>query len=424
LRATIWRPILVDFRQVADLWTANGEAAQHSGNGRGESMGSGTILFVHGTGVRLKAYKRSVTGAKELAVAGGITATFVECAWGDPLGVEFEGLSLPDPPTEEQLARDEEDFARWSFLFADPLFELDKLTIRDAGAAVSKDPPGRMPGWEQLWNKVAAYEPSDELTLLLRRGELRTFWPHAWSNVVKQSPIPKLAFQRSAHELADAAGALARAVVAEIHVVATANGTPGPSRALREMLVARLLSDWDQQVYAKGTFLANLFKRVATRVLRAHRSHFSDMASLPIGDILLYQSRGHEVRSFLQRKIEKAAAPVSVVAHSLGGIACVDLLALPNAPKVARLVTVGSQSPLLYEIGALASLKRPDPLPSSFPPWLNVYDRNDFLSYRANRLFPTAEDFIADSGQPFPDAHSAYFSNEKVWKKIREFGVQ
>jgi hypothetical protein len=48
--------------------------------------------------------------------------------------------------------------------------------------------------------------------------------------------------------------------------------------------------------------------------------------------------------------------------HSLGGIACFDMLALPDPPEVARLVTAGSQSPLLYELGALASLKPPQGL--------------------------------------------------------------
>lgn len=387
-------------------------------------MAIGTIVFVHGTGVRLPNYKRSVAGAKECAARAGIQAALAECAWGDPLGVEFEGLSLPDPPGEEQLRREEEDFARWSFLFADPLFELDKLTLRDAKQTGPKPPPGQMAPWERLWTAISQYEPSLELKLLLARGNLEPFWAEAWPNITSLSDIPKRAFERSAQQLADASNALARAVVAEIHVVATAHGNPGPSRALRQKLAERLLDDWGQQVYGLGTFLADLFKRAATRVLRDHRTHFSDMASLPIGDILLYQARGPQIRDFIRAKIAAATPPVTVVAHSLGGIACVDLLALPGAPQVARLVTVGSQAPLLYEIGALVSLKRPAPLPPGFPPWLNIYDRNDFLSYTAGRLFGRVEDFEAESGQPFPDSHSAYLNNEEVWRKIREFGVE
>jgi pimeloyl-ACP methyl ester carboxylesterase len=184
-----------------------------------------------------------------------------------------------------------------------------------------------------------------------------------------------------------------------------------------------LMSDWNQQVYARSSFLVNLFKRAATRSLRKHRDGLSGGAALPVGDILLYQARGSEVREFIRDKIQKAAPPVTVVAHSLGGIACVDLLALPNPPGVHRLVTAGSQSPLLYEIGALFSLKPPAPLPQGFPPWLNFYDRNDFLSYVAERLWGkcAVNDFEIESGDPFPDSHSAYFANQVVWNKIRKF---
>src|SRR5262249_20781592 len=203
-----------------------------------------------------------------------------------------------------------------SFLFADPLFELDKLTIRDPKQpAQTRPPPGTLAPWQKLWKKISAYKPTDELTLLLRRAGLEPFWAEAWSSVVVLSDIPKHAFERSAHEVAEASNALARAVVAELHVVAIAHGKPGPSRALRQKLVERLLADWDQQVYALGTFLANLFKRAATRVLRDHRTHFTDLATLPIGDILLYQARGNEVRDFLRRKIAGAAAPVTLVGH-------------------------------------------------------------------------------------------------------------
>jgi hypothetical protein len=112
---------------------------------------------------------------------------------------------------------------------------------------------------------------------------------------------------------------------------------------------------------------------------------------------------------------------VTLVAHSLGGIACVDLLALPDPPPVARLVTAGSQSPFLYELGALTSLKPPQPLPAGFPPWLNLYDRNDFLSYCAGRLWSGVEDREIESGQPFPASHSAYFGNAEGWLAIRAF---
>jgi pimeloyl-ACP methyl ester carboxylesterase len=254
----------------------------------------------------------------------------------------------------------------------------------------------------------------------VRRSGLEQFWPKAWSDVVK-SDITPLAFERSAHELPVVSGALARALVAELHVVARAHDHPGPSRAVRDALVLRLLNDWDQVVYAPSGFFASIFKRAATRALRRHRSEFTDMAALPIGDVLLYQSRGDEVRDFVRKKIAKAIPPVTLVAHSLGGVVCFDLLAMPNPPAVAGLVTAGSQPAFLYEIGALVSLKLPQPLPTKFPPWLNIYDRNDFLSYAAKGLFPVVEDLEVTSGQAFPESHGAYFANVEVWQAISDF---
>jgi hypothetical protein len=386
-----------------------------------------TILFVHGTGVRLKDYRKSFSDAQWLAAEAGITARLVECAWGDPLGVQFQGLSLPDPPTAEELARDGEDFARWSCLFADPLFELDKLAIRDPAQAQQKKlPPSVLAPWQQTLNKLRAYQPSDELVLLLRRGGLEALWPRAWPVVMVTAEVTPLAFQHSAHELPEAAAATARALVAQLHLEAQAAGLAGPSRVLREALVNRLMADWGQQVLARSGFFARMFKRMATSALKEHRHKLSAAVAMPVGDILLYQSHGAEIRQFIRDKVEQAAAdgPVTLLAHSLGGIACFDLMALPDPPAVDRLITVGSQSPFFYELGALTSLKPPQPLPEHFPPWLNIFDRNDLLSYLGERLFDGVTDQEVDSGQPFPDSHSAYFNNEEVWKAVRDFKGQ
>lgn len=383
---------------------------------------TGTILFVHGTGVRLADYATGFTQACAQAERAGIGARLVECAWGDPLGVTFEGQSLPDPPDPAAVRTEDEDLARWCWLFDDPLYELTLLTIPDVRTATPAPlPPGRLPSWRQAWNAIAAYHPSYELMLLLQRGGLEPLWRQAWNEIMIQTSVPLLAFERSAHEIPEAAGALARALIAQLHGLAVTSGQAGPERTLRNDLVQRLLRDWNQHVLAPSDFLANLLKRTATGILRRQRYLASNRAAFSIGDVLLYQSRGEEIRSFIRHKIETADGPVTLLAHSLGGIACFELLSGPNPPAVARLITVGSQAPLLYELSALSSLRRPQPLPNGFPPWLNIYDRNDFLSYVASRLFRSAQDVEVPSGQPFPDAHSAYFGNAAVWQEIRGF---
>ena len=60
-------------------------------------MANGTIIFVHGTGVRLPSYQPQFKAAAKLASQCGVTQEFVSCAWGDGLGVEFGGKVSPIP---------------------------------------------------------------------------------------------------------------------------------------------------------------------------------------------------------------------------------------------------------------------------------------------------------------------------------------
>jgi hypothetical protein len=362
-------------------------------------LSDGSILFVHGTGVRLRSFLTTYQTAASTAAACGLKQTFIPCAWGDPIGIEFEGRSLPDPPTTEQLRRQEEEFVHWSWLLDDPLFELSTLTVRDRSHPADGGPPGQQPAWERLWRTIRRYTPSDELGLLLERGGLADLWAVAWSETVDRSDISRQAFEASARELPEACRALARSVIAQLHIAATAQGRPGPSATLRGKLLDRLLTDWNQQVLGLSDFFFNLVKRAGTRFVRTRRNDFNQAAAFPIGDVLLYQSHGQAIRDFIRRKIEGAKAPITVVAHSLGGIACVDLLACEQRPPVDHVVTLGSQSPFLYEIGALRALDPGKALPDHFPPWLNVFDRNDFLSFFAGGCF-----LASRTRRSFPDS--------------------
>ena len=273
-------------------------------------------MLVHGTGVRLKSYERTYENAVQRAAACGVTGAIAPCAWGDPLGVDFQGRCLPDPPSVQQLRRAEEDFAHWNWLFDDPLFELYTLTIRDTrGIAATPPRPGDPPEWELLWDKIEGYQPSDELRALLARGGLWELWPGAWSEVVAGSPIPRQAFEASSFELADVCRALARSLVAQLHLLATNEALPGPNSSLRNAIVNRLLKDWDHEVLGLGVFLFDLVKRASTRALRKHRDRLNSAAAFSIGDILLYQSRGEEIREFVRAKALEAEQPVTLLAH-------------------------------------------------------------------------------------------------------------
>ena len=68
---------------------------------------------------------------------------------------------------------------------------------------------------------------------------------------------------------------------------------------------------------------------------------------------MLYQTRGEKIRAFIQEQIAQAEPPVVLIAHSLGGIACVDLLVQQQLSQVELLVTVGSQAPFIQHIRSL-----------------------------------------------------------------------
>ncbi|HYT92951.1 MAG TPA: hypothetical protein VEL76_29810 [Gemmataceae bacterium] len=175
-----------------------------------------------------------------------------------------------------------------------------------------------------------------------------------------------------------------------------------------------LLSDW----------LGRAISVVGTRVLRTRRGHYTDAIVPFIGDVVVYQGNGQPIRNTIAQAIRNAGpeARVVLLGHSLGGIACVDLLADTAFPTVKLLVTVGSQAPLFYEMNALQKLRFGDPLPEHFPHWLHVFDPQDFLSYIGKAVFKDPRDRITDvrvdNRQPFPDSHSAYWANPRTWDVI------
>jgi pimeloyl-ACP methyl ester carboxylesterase len=170
-----------------------------------------------------------------------------------------------------------------------------------------------------------------------------------------------------------------------------------------------------------GGRLTRLALKIGTNKVARKRGVISDSAYPAAGDILLYEARGSGIRNFIENTIQKTPKPCILIAHSLGGIACVDLLAQKKIDGVSLLITAGSQAPLLYELNALVSLPHGTSLPEGFPPWLNLYDKHDFLSYIGAGVFPKrVTDVLVNNGQPFPQAHSAYWKNPEVWNAIVE----
>jgi hypothetical protein len=245
--------------------------------------------------------------------------------------------------------------------------------------------------------------------------------------VIASSPYQE-ALAAPAESLETYATAVARAIVAQ--AIALCEQRRLPARIIldagqRDALVALLVSELSGGAasFSFGGWLTRplqeLAESAATWYVRRNRDSLTDAAYPFAGDIVLYQGHGAPIRQFIQRTIEQAEPPVVVVAHSLGGIICVDLLALAEVPQVKLLVTVGSQAPFLYEINALHSLRYGQPLPAHFPRWLNIYDRRDFLSYVGGEVFPgRVRDIMVDNRQPFARSHSSYWANPAVWEAV------
>ncbi len=103
---------------------------------------------------------------------------------------------------------------------------------------------------------------------------------------------------------------------------------------------------------------------------------------------MAHLSRGQALRDEIAARVDRARPPVVLVGHSLGGIACLDLLVQRALPEVELLLTVGSQAPYLYIIDALPCLRYGQGLPGHFAHrWINVYDRRDLLSFVAGPVF-------------------------------------
>jgi hypothetical protein len=173
---------------------------------------------------------------------------------------------------------------------------------------------------------------------------------------------------------------------------------------------------------------------VTTKLFRAklHRQ-----AAVFIGDVFTYLDQRGDVASPgpIVRDVAKTLddakkdGPLVVVAHSMGGPIVYDVLSYYRTDlEVDKLVTVGSQVGLFEELcllqkGKLAGCP-PGPAKVSevanIKKWINVFDRNDLLSFVAEPIFEGAKDFEYRTGKGVFAAHGAYFTMPSFFKRFAE----
>jgi hypothetical protein len=392
----------------------------------------GSIIYVHGTGVRKKGYEEESAVIRNKLSQFGDQWKLVECFWGDEHGVKLH-LGGKAIPQYQGKAVETEEVMRWWRLYREPLYELQELGALDIDQALV--PPGQQPAWMKLRDAINVFKPSETLQGLLKEIRMDEVWDAALESV-RSSEAYDDAVERSAAYPGHFRRAFARAVFAQATVLASENGVPAPTGADRDQIVDLMVKELggddmglpDLGKMAKGSlkFLVNLAKvnlgttGLATGVIG--RGKVSDNALPVAGDILLYQVRGEAIRDCIKQAIKSATPPIYLLAHSLGGVACVDLLAMEQLP-VAGLITAGSQAGLFYEMNCLRSLEAGHALPASFPKrWINFYDPNDLLGYLVAGVFPNGpRDIPVASRQPFPQAHSAYWREASLWTEIKNF---
>ena len=396
------------------------------------------LLFVHGTGVRGAAYDASFAAVRAQAAHHLGPALDVQpCLWGDHVGATITDNPLSVPGYEVGRSNAgagpsvREQAVRWQLLYQDPLYELRAYAALAADAdelPVARSPHAQAPGRRAL-SQLAGLQPTDPA--LARSGHVATELVPAALALLQQGGVFEDALQAPSLAAPERSRALvARAFVAAWAQAAEARGLPVLDGALRDLLCEEAVAVLggatrglkDELLGA----LAGLAARLATPVLRRRRTGVTDASFAATHDILRYQTPhgGAAIRGLIEQRIRACAAdgPVWLLAHSLGGIASVELLASQPGLPVAGLITCGSQAPYLYEADALSLLRRGQPLPDGFPRWLNVFDLNDLLSYVGGGLFPgRVTDAEVHSRQPFPHSHSAYWANDQLWQHMRSF---
>ncbi|MEH1845370.1 MAG: hypothetical protein V7L25_10325 [Nostoc sp.] len=384
-----------------------------------------TVIFVHGTGIREREYNEIFQIIEQKIHAQRPDIKIAPCLWG-ALGAKFNDNRASVPLEDATLAlsqkEEDTDIVLWGQLYRDPLYELRLLSLKPNE---SGNPFGEQPG-DILESRVASLTPASQLQAKLQEAGIAEVFEPAREAIIHSEPYHQTLLTVSESDLSEYYPPIARAIVAQAMFISEQQEKFPPiftDAQLRDKVVELLtLALTEAELGLGGWLLKPVFELAqhgGTNYVRGNRLGLTDKISPMPGDILLYQTRGEKIRAFIQQQIEEAEPPVVLIAHSLGGIACVDLLVQQQLSQVELLVTVGSQAPFLYEINALYSLEYGQLLPEHFPQWLNIYDLRDFLSYVGNRIFPErVQDVVVDSKQPFPRSHGAYWTNTKTWEAI------
>ena len=410
---------------------------------------TGKLIFIHGTTVRdTTASMAQIRPRAKQFLGLEDENDVVSIDWGNALGPKPHDITPALPPgyaTRGVLDEATVDpaVALWGLLLADPTAELCLLVDRPRRG--DKVIVGEESVPVQVAARLTEHLAVPEL-VLSDAGLSSTQLDEACDSLAGDMALVSAAGASPDPDDELLVEAIARCLVAKMLLAPNAfqplEADTLPAAAIdagaRDDLVAALVN---AQVPLGNRSLAGEFLKsrilgpLATKVAVAKREDFMGPLAHFLHDVTFYLSQGEKLRDFVARGIRQYTGdgPAVVLAHSLGGIVAVDLLSDPatkqgdNPLKVELLVTVGSQAPLLYLMDGLG-VYRQDPgptegVPRLYVPWLNIYNREDLLSFCAAEVFKDTAgivDAAVDAGVPFPASHSAYWRVDKVFETIRE----
>ena len=359
--------------------------------------------------------------------------TINECYWGGRFGARLNarGVSIPSGEAPRGggersavVSEDDVEVASWALLEHDPLYELRLLS---AGDAPAEQPSNAAQCGRDLAASVRRLPASLSVRVRAAAAGLADALPASVEAVLGSGESDDV-LEREATLGGMLHSVLARAVVADAltRTDEALGGTLPLDGTQRDELVAAIATELggsDRRLSRSlGRFGSTVALRLgATRPMERRRLALTEASAPVAGDVLMYFARGDRVRDFIAEAVTAVDGPVVLVAHSLGGIASVELLATRELPTVRLLVTVGSQAPFLYELDALPTLAFGAELPATVPRWVNIFDRRDLLAYTGAGIFPgRVEDREVDNRAPFPRTHTAYFANERFYAVLDE----
>ncbi|RYP87301.1 hypothetical protein EKO23_06810 [Nocardioides guangzhouensis] len=200
---------------------------------------------------------------------------------------------------------------------------------------------------------------------------------------------------------------------------------------------------WDRVREGASRLVSTPSRVVGSAAVAAGRAKAQSAVALFLGDVLIYLDRRDDnagrpgpITQVVIDAVDQALDAVTpadphlvLMGHSMGGNILYDILThyRPNL-SVDALVTVGSQVPFFEELKLFQSSDASIPSPtivkqalrSGIRHWLNIFDRQDILSFSGRAIFDRIEDLDYSTGASVLGAHTTYLERPSFHRRLNE----